>query len=152
MMRLNRRRLLLGTLGLTATIAVGGSLAVAASGFEPLIVRIVRRRLPDLAIDPRALDQFADDYLSWDRTTPAYLVRALELVAPVALSDGLAFAIPGPARRAIEQYERKVLTRFFLSTDFFEPGRAQGSAVTYLAFADPYAIGCANPLANRAEL
>ena len=44
--------------------------------------------------------------------------------------------------------EREFYSRFLLSSDFFRKGADESRRVHYVAFYDPYVIGCPNPFAQ----
>lgn len=134
----SRRRFLLSLLALSA--ASGGGLALynARRRRDPagVVAEVVRRRLSHLDLDPGDLGRFADDYLA--RAGPGKL-KKLEVLAD------------GERSLALQQFEREIVAAFLLGSDFFDrPGEPE--AASYVAFPDPYELGCANPLARAANV
>ena len=149
-MRFTRRSFLFSTAGVFAIGGGGASTSYALNSHEAMVIRIVRRRLPDLNMAEEELVEFARDFAAHDANTPRHLLAMLRIASPVVLSNGFSVVIPQKALDLAEGYERKVLTKFFLSTDFFDSARQKGGPVTYITFADPWGAICANPLANTA--
>ena len=150
-MRITRRSLLFSLVGLLAVGAGGASGSYVVNTPEALVAMIIRRRLPDIAIEDDVLAEFARRYLAFDKQIPGHLLALLRIVSPVVFSDWLGFLIPGRARDMAEKLERRILTRFLLSTDFFDPDREKDAPVNYIAFADPWGVGCANPFADLSD-
>jgi hypothetical protein len=46
----------------------------------------------------------------------------------------------------MEVFERRMVSYFLRSTDYFRV--PQGTPARFVAFADPYEVGCSNPLAQ----
>src|SRR5262249_45205209 len=149
---MNRRTFLLaGTIvGIGAAVP---ALALLATGPEDVVARIVRLRFPDARIADAELRAFARDFLVSDRTSGAKLA-ALRVGLPVMQSPALSGLTPERVQDLYDRFERRVVTKFALSTGFFE--RAGNDAalaasdqapLRYRGLADPYLMGCANPLA-----
>lgn len=152
-MSLSRRGFLLSLLGLSAL--AGGGLALhnqrrAASDPELFLADLLRRRLPHLELEDGLLARFAREHLAragdFERTR----------VARLAAAPGELWSRLWPLRRgAVEMsperrlYERELMARFLLSTDYFRRGEGAGAVVRWVAYPDPYELGCANPLAVR---
>ena len=146
-MRLARRRLLLAPLALLGA-ALLPRRTVAADAHAPIIA-VIDRNFPGLRADRDGLDAFAADllalrpavarhpgyesYLSWSWLQDLGLLRRL---------------VPGAITGDIDAFEGTVVTSFLLSTDFFDRLGDPEGRVSYIAFADPYVSGCANPLAR----
>lgn len=56
--------------------------------------------------------------------------------------------LPENRRGGIERFERRVLTDFLFSTDYFTSAGQDVQRMTYVDYADPYSVGCRNPLAR----
>ncbi len=149
-MRFTRRTFLFSAFGVAAVGGGGAPVSYTLNSGEGMVTRIVRRRLPDLNMAEEELAEFARDFVAHDVTTPTHLLAMLRITSPIVLSDSLSVFVPQKALDMAERYERKVLTKFFLSTDFFDPARQKDGPVVYITFADPWEAICANPLANTA--
>ncbi len=142
---MNRRAFLLATTIVGAGAALP-AIALLATGPEDVVERIVRLRFPGVAIAPADLRAFARDFLVHDRTSGAKMA-ALRVGMPVMQTPWLAGLAPGRAQELYDRFERRVVTRFALSTGFFERAAGDRTPLTYRGLADPYLMGCANPLA-----
>jgi hypothetical protein len=143
--RVNRRAVLIAT----AVVGVGAALpalALLATAPEDVVERIVRLRFPGVAITPEDLREFARDFLVSDRTSTAKLA-ALRVGIEVLQSPSFAGLAPERVHELYERFERRVVTRFALSTGFFEHVAASREPLRYRGLADPYQMPCANPLA-----
>ena len=143
--RARRKFLLAGTAGLAVTaLAPLGVLFLAPPAPRRAIAAYLRRSLPGLAVADQELDLFAQAFLNAAGGSAGGLRSALTVMAAPPL-----FAAMG-RRKGIEHWSRAVMTSFLLSTDFFTTAAQQPGKTRYIAFADPYALGCANPLAVKA--
>jgi hypothetical protein len=142
---MNRRAFLLaGTIvGVGAAVP---ALALLATGPEDVVARIVRLRFPDARIAAEDLSAFARDFLVSDRTSGAKLA-ALRVGMPVMQSRTLSGLAPERVQELYDRFERRVVTKFALSTGFFERAAGDQAPLRYRGLADPYLMGCANPLA-----
>jgi len=143
---MKRRTFLLAT---AAAAAVGGAvpgIALIATGPEDVVERIVRLRFPGVAIPVAELRAFARDFLVHDRTSGMKLA-ALRVGLPAMQTPWLADLAPERAQELYDRFERRVVTRFALSTGFFERAAGDRTPLAYRGLADPYLMGCANPLA-----
>lgn len=144
MTRLSRRGLLVGGVavaGLGAAAVVGGP-AVAAPA--TVVARYLRASLPGLRIEAAELETFATawlDRISW---------RGAKRAGVLAIMDNPSLAGLLPARfgAAHDWFTRRLVTDFLFSTDFFGEAMRDPAATRMAAYADPYALGCRNPLAN----
>lgn len=94
-----------------------------ATRAEQQIASALREEFAYLEIDPELFERFAADYLRDRRRTWR----------------------PG---RPLSQRDRM---RFLLSTDFFQHGADERRPLRYVAYYQPYATPCYNPLAQPAE-
>src|SRR4051812_1845325 len=110
-----------------------------------VIIAILKRRIGYLQTEPGSLRTFADEYIAAQRDYESQL-RALSMVAlPLQVASPYAWLKPG---RALRRLEDNVVSRYLLSTDFFQNGADEGQPVRYVAFYDPYAAPCRNPFAR----
>lgn len=143
MPKLSRRGLLIG----------GGLAAVAAPtilAFDLLIrphhaiTAHLRRLLPHLAVETKDILVFAEQFL---RETGGSLRHWREMgtmslaFAPALIQERLG-SHPGP-------WSEELLTKFLFSTDFFGAANRDPTKTRYVAYADPWALGCANPLSAK---
>lgn len=148
MPRMNRRAFLLssavvGGVGLAGT----SGYAFMSTGPEEVVTRIVRYRFPEVRIAEADLQAFARDFLIYDRTSRPKL-QALRLLLPMMQSDRMSMMVPARVQALYLGFERRIVTKFTMSTDFFAQPAGAGRQLTYTTFADPYLLGCANTLAR----
>jgi hypothetical protein len=145
MRRISRRAILLATTGVCVAAAVP-AVALLATGPEDVIARIVRLRFPGVTIAPDDLTAFARDFLVADRTSGTKLA-ALRVGMPVMQSRMLSGLAPERVQELYDRFERRVVTKFALSTDLFTRAADSREPLRYRGLADPYQMACANPLA-----
>jgi hypothetical protein len=144
---INRRRLLIGGVGLAVLAAVGifaGDLAT-----EGEIASGIRRRLPFLHFDSAGLHAFAKDYIdsmlkkrpSWYR----WKYHFHSLFSKAAARWGMST----DRRSRRERLEDFFATMYLLSSDFFVTGADPSRVVKYVALYDPMRA-CNNPFARSA--
>jgi hypothetical protein len=144
MAEVSRRQLLVGGAALAAIGATGFMAGPALANPEQVVVRFLRTQLPGLAVGDAELQSFAKDFLrqsSWqgNKLRGALIVMDNPDVLRIA---------PQTVTRAFDWYSRRIVTDFLFSTNFFRDANRQLSATQYVAYADPYTIGCRNPLAQ----
>ncbi len=145
MERVTRRNLLIG--GAAVAVLPAGLLAShAATSRSSMIVDYLRRQLPGLAIPDATLEQFAEEYLDQRVFDPGFSVYYNAMFLMLA-NPMVAAAAPGRAKAAFEQFSRGLLSRFMLATDFFGAAEQQPERTHFIG-TDPYASGCANPIAR----
>ena len=136
-MKISRRSFLLSGAAIATVVIVGYAvMGPALRKAEQLIADIVKFHLPFKNIEEADLQAFARDFdqkYQGDRTKLALLL----LAAPVIFSNGLRRSLPGNVRYALGHYERRVLTQFILSTNFFELEDVNGPEIEYYGFYDP---------------
>lgn len=122
----SRRRVLLAFLGLGTSVLTGGVITWFRRRQPPpspegQIVEALRHKLSHLRPRTEDLQRFAREHLTYAATMHE-------------LGD---------------QRERVVVARFLLATDYFRQSSGRPETVRYIAYPDPYALGCANPFASR---
>jgi hypothetical protein len=139
-MRISRRQLLLGT----AASAGAGALAISSLGAwawqENVIATIVRTHVPHVRIGRADMEAFAKEFLV-HRRVPDSLLAAWALLTPLR---GLS---PQAVEGRLRKLESQVVGLFLMGTNYYQPDR-QSETVSFIAYPDPYAGGCANPLAR----
>lgn len=146
-MRLRRRRFLLIGAGTAVGIVTTFGVARWYRG-DPasVIVAILERRLGYLNIDRGSFQRFTTDYLE---SRKEYR-RELTLMAMFSLP--YRYVTPYPILKqghSLRRLEANVVSRYLLSTDFFEHGADESRALRYIDFHDPYRIACRNPFVPR---
>lgn len=144
---MDRRRLLLGGLGIAAVAAVGVWAADFATESE--ITSGIRRRLPFLRFDEDGLHSFAKDYIrsmlkkrpSWYRWKYHFHSLFTKATARWGMSTDTR------SRRA--RLEDFFATMYLLSSDFFVTGADQSRIIRYVNLYDPMRA-CGNPFARSA--
>lgn len=138
-----RRRLFLGSI-------VGAGVAATAVGFAVLplspelrLKQLLRSRLSYLTFSDDVVDAFMRDFSADSPDRFAHL-RSTAYVGQKALysQDLVTSGLP------IFRFERFVISAFLLSTDFFRRGAQTDTPLRYVAYNDPYKVGCANPFAR----
>ena len=146
---INRRRLILGSLGAVAVAGVG-VLGFGRMGLEAKITSILRRRLSYLKLDPDGLKAFAKDQAdaavhkkipSWNRLRYHYLTA----VAPSPSFKR--YYRSNENRSRAESLEDSIVATYLLSSDFFLNHADESRVVNYVAYYDPMRP-CQNPFAR----
>lgn len=98
-----------------------------------------------LVLDPSATAQFASAYVA--RFGPASMgVYARLVLGGIFQAAPYRDLLPRARQTRIVDFERRMVSYFLRSTDYFRV--PHGTQVRFVAFADPYEGGCANPLAR----
>lgn len=147
----SRRSVLLSLLGITA--AAGGLTLVRSGRAKPdpaaQVVELLQRRLAHLEIDPPSLRAFASEHVA--RASPGELAElegAAVASRPIARLLARWRGEAGGTAFSRHQLERRIVARFLLGSDVFSRRDACRRA-RFVAYPDPYELGCANPLAVR---
>ncbi len=135
-MRVSRRQLLLGTAAGALTISFLG----ARAWQENVITKIVRTHVRDVRVSQADVEAFARELLAHWRA-PDGLLAAQALPAPLRV------LLPGAIVGRLRKLESRVVGLFLMGTDYYHPDR-RSETVSFIALPDPYAGGCANPLAR----
>ncbi|MEO5883788.1 MAG: hypothetical protein ABIQ06_15330 [Caldimonas sp.] len=146
-MRLRRRRFLLIGAGTAVSLATAfGVLRWYRGDPKSVILAILERRVGFLQVDHASFQRFAVDYLEsrkeYERELALMALFSLpyRYVTPyVVLKQG----------HSLRRLEANVVSRYLLSTDFFEHGADESRPVAYIEFHDPYRIACRNPFVPR---
>lgn len=145
---LSRRALFGGAVALVAVPPLAWLGLRGTGSPDDIVIGYLRRMLPGLAVPEADMREFASQYLEgfgeWVRGR-IRLERALLLLARPGLLD----ALPEKMRLGQEDAARDLLTTFLFSTDFFTTAEARPERTVYVAYADPYGVGCRNPLSCK---
>ena len=145
-MKITRRTLIGGTLAAGGIAAVGGhQLLGPVADPEGAIASFIARAVPNVSENDSVVTTFAADSIEFvSNRYPGDFDIHIALLANPLLVRFL------PERQATfhSDFERLLVTQFMRSTDLLltEPG----APVNYIGFADPYQVGCSNPLAQLA--
>ena len=143
---INRRRLLLGGLGV-AGVAGLGMWAFGRQALEAEIVSVLRRRLGYLQLDVGGLRAFATDQAQKIVAKRVSMNRLRYHLASNFDSGYKRFLRSTDTRSRIERSEDILVTTYLLSTDFFVHGADESRTVQYLGYYDPMRA-CGNPFAR----
>jgi len=147
-MRVSRRAWLWSVAGVVGALGAAGSAHHWRRLRRPSaddFARLLHDRLSHLPLDAAGVERFAREYVS--RYGPqAAAVHHRETLGGVWRVDALRRLLPAARQQRVITFERKLVSLYLRSTDYFRT--PAGTPVRYVAFADPYEIGCANPLAR----
>ena len=138
-----RRRMFLGSLIGGAIVAAGVGFTVLPLSPELRVKNLLRARLHYLKISDDVLEKFINDFKADPETrfdrfrTMKYAVQRVMYSQPF-FTDQL----------NVFRFERYVISAFLMSTDFFREGANVERPVSYVAYNDPYKVGCANHFAR----
>ena len=144
-MRIGRRQLIIAGSSLGALGAIYAVYKGLTGSPKDIVIAILERRVGYLNIDPADFDTFAEEYvlLKGDERNK---LTAMSLIAlPFSLVSPYGLLGPGNPLRRLED---GIVSRFLLSTDFFQHDADEQRAITYLSFYDPERAVCRNPLAR----
>jgi hypothetical protein len=146
-MRLRRRRFLILGSGAALVIASGVGVARWYHGDpKSVIIAILERRVGYLQVDHASFERFAVDYLESRKEYKRELTMMALFALPYRYVTPYSFLRQGHSLRRLES---NVVSRYLLSTDFFEHGADESRPVAYVEFHDPYSIACRNPFVPR---
>lgn len=145
MAKISRRTLLAagGAAVLVPPLGIAGR--VAATSHEATVARYVRAQLPGLNMSDEVLEQFGGSFL---RANPHLQGRRLQSVLVLLDNAWMRPLLPASTRVQYDWFVRRLMTDFLFSTDFFSTGNRNVATTSYVDYADPYSLGCRNPLAN----
>jgi hypothetical protein len=113
-----------------------------------IVAAILRRRLRRLPLDPESLETFTRDYLASRERYRATLTRLAPLAWPLRVLSPYRFL---PLGHPLRRLEDNVVSRYLLSTDFFQNGSNESRTPRYVGFHEPLDRPCANPFAQRPD-
>lgn len=140
-----RRRFLLA--GAAAAALPAGILVSRIKDRQVIVVEYLRQKLPGLTVADADLDSFAQAYVATIDPKDSRWAH-FETIFFVMGNTALEAAMPDRLRFAYDWQTRNLLTKFLFSTNFFGPAGQRPDRTDYVALADPYALGCRNPLAR----
>lgn len=134
---MKRRTFLLGSLASTAVLG-GTSLSIFASDADDSIIGLIRDAFPGLDMPEQDLAQFAHaarHNLDGEGALSRWVVQ----------NSSARTLIDRMTERDVNWIPSRIITDFIRSTNFADPDRGD-QPTAYVAYADPYAVGCSNPL------
>jgi hypothetical protein len=146
---MNRRRVILGGLGVIGIAGVGawglGHVALQAE-----IAAVLRRRLGFLRLDPTGLRTFAIDQTDavFHKKIPTRNRLRYHLLAAASPSYKR-FYLSKDTRSRLARFEDTLVSTYLLSSDFFLNGSDESRTVHYVAYYDSLRP-CQNPFARPA--
>jgi hypothetical protein len=111
-----------------------------------VVVAILKRRVGYLRVESESFHVFAKDYVVFRKEYEQDLKKLSVASLPLRFMSPYAWLDQGHAFRRLED---NVVSKFLLSTDFFQNGGNDRTLVKYLSFYDPQRAVCRNPLARR---
>jgi hypothetical protein len=144
MIQLSRRKLL--ALGSSSLLALWAAYEWNFGDPADVVVAILKRRVGHLRVDHESFRTFAKDYLVFRSTYEKDLRRLSVASLPLRFMSPYAWLEQGHPLRRLED---NVVSKYLLSTDFFQNGGNDRTLVKYLSFYDPYRAVCRNPLAKK---
>ena len=143
-MKITRRTLIGGTLAAGGIAAAGGyQLLAPVADPEGAIAGFIARAVPNVSAEDAVATTFATDAIDFvsHRYAGDFDIHIALLANPF-----LVRFLPERQAAFHSDFQRMLVTQFVRSTDLLltEPG----APVNYIAFADPYLVGCSNPLAQ----
>jgi hypothetical protein len=145
----NRRRVLLGGLGVVGVVALG-----AWGGGRPVlesrIADVLQRRLSFLKLNPDGVRAFARDQVTavFNKKIPTWNRLRYHFLSAVAPSFQR-FYRSTDKRSRLARLEDTLISTYLLSSDFFLNGADESRTVNYVAYYDPLRP-CQNPFARPA--
>lgn len=140
-MTINRRTFVVGGLAGAGTVAVA-SVYIIGIRANDAVESLIRSSFPDEYFDPRELADFASAAVRRHGGFSRGQVLAMENSLVRQLTDKL-------TDRDVRSEPEAIVTDFIRSSDVLDPDRTDRSS--YFAFADPYEVGCSNPLASYSD-
>ena len=146
---MNRRRLLLGGLGVAGAVGIG-TWGFGRMGAQSEIVAVLHRRLGFLNLDQDGLRRFAKDQVSalLNKRMPTWNRLRYHFLSAVAPSFKRYYRSTDKRSR-IARAEDSLVSTYLLSSDFFQNDADESRIVRYIAFYDPMRA-CGNPFARPA--
>lgn len=144
-MRLSRRRLVL------AAFAAASATLVGTHHWRRLrrpnvndLVALIEDRLAHLELDPAGVRQFAREY-DGRYGVFSMSVHHRDTLGGILRHDAIRRQLPPRRQQAVLDLERRLVSYYLRSTDYFQPGRE--GPIRFVAFPDPYEGACTNPFA-----
>lgn len=145
MVAISRRALLVGGGALVVVPPLGIAGRAVATAPEASIVRGIRDRLPGLQVSDEDMLLFATEFTK--RNEP-FSGRSFDAAMVVLDNPWMESLLTQSMRIKFDWFVRGMMTDFLFSTDLFTSANGEVSAAQYVQYADPYQLGCRNPLAR----
>jgi len=147
---MNRRRIILGVLGLAGVAGIG-TWGLGHWELQREIARILHRRLSFLKLDEEGVRAFAKDQTAatFNKKIPNWTRLRYHFLSKGAPSYAR-FYRSTDKRSRVAQLEDNLVSTYLLSSDFFSPyGADETRTIQYVAYFDPMRA-CGNPFARPA--
>lgn len=140
-MTINRRTFVGGALAGAGTVAASSVYTMGISANDA-VESLIRSSFPNEYFDPRELADFASAAVRRHGPFSRGQVLAMENPLVWQLTDKL-------TDRDVRSEPEAIVTDFIRSSDILDPDRTGQSS--YFRFADPYEVGCSNPLLGYSD-
>jgi hypothetical protein len=147
MTKLSRRAFLAGVLGGAAVLVAAPYAFYHWRLGKPtsVIVAILKRRVGYLKNEPGSFERFAREYVDYKSKYATQLGRLSAIAFPLT---HMTFYRWLPMGHPLRRLEDNVVTKYLLSTDFFQHNADESRSLQYLSFYEPQHAPCRNPFVN----
>lgn len=147
MAKLSRRAFLGGAIGGVAVLVAAPYAFYHWHSGKPtsVIVAILKRRVGYLKNEPGIFERFAREYVDYKREYRLQLGRLSAVAFPLTYVTLYRWV---PMGHPLRRLEDNVVTKYLLSTDFFQHGADESRSLRYLSFYEPQLAPCRNPFVN----
>lgn len=135
---LTRRTFIFSSLGGIGVLVGAPLMGGALVSEEYIITRILRHYIGDPLMVPGAAERFAKDFapVMWKGDGIKAVVFKAFLVSPFYFSAAIRNRLPASFNSSIEWLERRVVTAFFTSSDFYGDPRQLSKPINYVLYRD----------------
>jgi hypothetical protein len=112
------------------------------------IEALIYRRLAYMPLDPAGVAEFAAEYARRYGVL-SMSVHFRETFGGLLATEAVLPLLPVERSQRLFTFERRLVSSFLRSTDYFRRDAGDGRSVRYVAFADPYELPCNHPFAVR---
>jgi hypothetical protein len=141
---MNRRKLIIGSI-VAAVAVVGARLGLASP--EDAVMRVLRKRLDYLQLDPDGVRRFAAD-VQQRKFISRFRLTAIDFAGPLYSEADV--SPDGRFGSVLRHGEDHLVTQFLISSDFFINGADTGRVVMYRGWFNPLRA-CGNPFARPVD-
>ena len=141
---MNRRKLIIGSIG-AAVAVLGARLGLASP--EDGVIRVLRKRLDYLNLDPDGLRRFAAD-VQQRKFISRFRLAMIDFSGPMYSDTNV--SPDGRFGTLLRYGEDHVVTQFLISSDFFINGADTSRVVMYRGWFNPL-LACGNPFARPVD-
>lgn len=151
MAKLSRRAFLAGVFGGAAVVVATPYAFYHWRSGKPtsVIVAILKRRVGYLENEPGSFERFSREYVDYKSEYATQLGRLSAIAFPLTHATFYSWL---PMGHPLRRLEDNVVTKYLLSTDFFQHGADESRSLRYLSFYEPQLAPCRNPFVNLRKL